>query len=169
MLVSILIHTLALCGQDDVATWRKVRALPRIVACSCRIIFLIQCRTAHSVLSLLIVDLADGFKYYQTFYTAATGVILLEFLHFRSQPHNPDEHALRRKKEAAMLFTNLMYVYSIALVILGTSFKMFLFEFVYESSSGDRRMLSPLLERLLAGSESAALRFDTDDRRQRIA
>lgn len=61
-----------------------------------------------------------------------------------------------------------MYVYSVALVILGTSYKMFLFEFVY-SGSGDRRFLSPIIERLLAGGESAALRFDTDDRQERIA
>ena len=122
----------------------------------------------YSVLSLLIVDLSSGWSYYQTFFFGVLSVILLEYLHFRSQPHDPDEHALRRSMAGAFTFTNLSYVYSVALVVLGTSYKMFLLEFAYEDS-GDRRFLSPIIERLLAGGESAALRFDTDDRQERIA
>lgn len=114
------------------------------------------------------MDLSEGGTYYQTFFCGVLSVILLEYLHFRSQPHNPDEHALRKTAMSALLFTNLMYVYSIALVVLGTCYKMFLFEFVYESK-GERRFLSPIVQRLLAGGESAALRFETDDRQQRIA
>lgn len=122
----------------------------------------------HSVLSLLIVDLSSGWSYYQTFFCGVLSVILLEYLHFRSQPHDPDEHAMRRSIPSAVAFNILMHIYSIALVVLGTSYKMFLFEFVYKNEGG-RRFLSPIIERLLAGGESAALRFDTDNRQERIA
>ena len=122
----------------------------------------------ESVLSLLIVDLSDGWSYYQTFFTGVLSVVLLEYLHFRSQPHDPDEHALRRGIWNATVFSNLVYIYSIALVVLGTCYKMFLYEFVFQNA-GDRRFLSPILERLLAGGESAALRFGTENRQQRIA
>lgn len=122
----------------------------------------------NSVLSLLIVDVSEGFSYYQTFFAGVLSVILLEYLHFRSQPHDPDDHAMRRKAEAGVAVTLLMYVYSVALLVIGVSYKMLLQEHVYENS-GKRRFLSPIVERLLAGGESAALRFDTDDRRQRIA
>ena len=66
-----------------------------------------------------------------------------------------------------------MWVYSAALIVLGTAYKMFLYEFVYVDSVGqnDHRSLflsSPAL-RFLAGGESSALRFETSARRQRIA
>mmetsp|Transcript_5788 Transcript_5788/g.11297 ORF Transcript_5788/g.11297 Transcript_5788/m.11297 type:complete len:556 (+) Transcript_5788:49-1716(+) len=122
----------------------------------------------ESVLSLLIVDLSDGWSYYQTFFTGVLSVVLLEYLHFRSQPRDPDEHALRRGALNATCFSTIMYIYSIALVVLGTCYKMFLYEFVFENA-GDRRFLSPIMERLLAGRESAALRFGSENRQQRIA
>lgn len=114
------------------------------------------------------MEVSDGVSYYQTFFAGVLSVILLEYLHFRSQPHDPDEHALRRKSECGVAFTILMHVYSIALLVIGVSYKMLLQEHVY-AGSGARRVLSPIVERLLAGSESAALRFEADDRQQRIA
>ena len=122
----------------------------------------------ESILSLLIVDLSDGWNYYRTFFAGVVSVVLLEYLHFRSQPRSPDEHALRRGAVNAICFSTTMYIYSIALVVLGTCYKMFLYEFVFENA-GDRRFLSPIIERLLAGGESAALRFGTENRQQRIA
>jgi hypothetical protein len=122
----------------------------------------------ETVLSLLIVDLSEGYDYYKTFFSGVISIILLEYLHFRSQPHDPDEHAWRRDKNSGFVFLVLMQVYSASLIILGASYKMLLYEYVY-AEDGNRRMLLPALTRLLAGGESAALRFETDDRRQRIA
>lgn len=132
----------------------------------------------ESILSLLIVDISGGSDYYGTFYTGILSVVLLQYLHFRSQPHHADEHAMRRKKEAGMAFVILMQIYSAALILLGVSYKMFLFEYVYEDEGsrrtliqegeGAHRMLFDVT-RGLAGGGSAALEYDTADRQQRIA
>jgi hypothetical protein len=132
----------------------------------------------ESILSLLIVDISGGYDYYGTFYTGILSVILLQYLHFRSQPHHADEHAMRRKKEAGVAFSILMQIYSAALILLGVSYKMFLFEYVYEDAgshrmmteqgAGTRRMFFAV-PRGLAGGGAAALQYETDDRQQRIA
>lgn len=122
----------------------------------------------ETVLSLRIVDLSDGFDYYKTFFSGVISIVLLEYLHFRSQPHDPDEHAWRRDKNSGFVFLVLMHVYSASLIVLGASYKMLLYEYVY-AENGNRRMLLPALTRLLSGVESAALRFETEDRRQRVA
>ena len=125
----------------------------------------------ESVLSLLIVDVSERSDYYKTFFSGILSITFLEFLHFRSQPHDPDDHALRRSKEAGVLFTTLMQIYSAALVALGTAYKMLLFEYVFEETARDsshRRQLSAFLDRFLAGAAEAP-RFTTDDRRQRVA
>jgi hypothetical protein len=123
----------------------------------------------ETVLSLLIVDLSEGYDYYVTFFSGVISIVLLEYLHFRSQPHDPNEHAMRRNKNAGFAFIILMHTYSAALIILGASYKMLLYEYVYAEQDGNRRMLLPMMTRLLAGGESAALRFETEDRRQRVA
>jgi hypothetical protein len=131
----------------------------------------------ESVLSLLVVDVNDGFNYYAAFFSGIVSIILLEYLHFRSQPHDPDEHALRRSRYAGVGFYILMQIYSCALVILGTSYKMFLYEFLYEDESvsedtgttGRRSLQNIINQRFLAGSSDVYTRFDTEDRRQRIA
>jgi hypothetical protein len=126
----------------------------------------------ESILSLLIVDVSQGVHYYWTFLSGVVSIILLQYLHFRSQPEDADEHAMRRSRPAGVCFTYLMYAYSMALIILGTSYKMFLFEFLYkEEDDNDKRrmLLFPLFQRFLAGGDSAALRFSTDERLQRIA
>jgi Bacterial low temperature requirement A protein (LtrA) len=141
----------------------------------------------ESVLSLLIVDLNSGVEYYSTFFCGIISIILLEYLHFRSQPHDPDEHALRRARGAGLAFTTMLYIYSTALVVLGTSYKMFLYEFVYEdnqtgdgsaastssnytkSTSGIRLLFDRIDARFLAGGLDEASYIDVDERRQRIA
>jgi hypothetical protein len=147
----------------------------------------------ESVLSLLIVDVTEGSSYYNTFFSGIISItllgkngiagvswssvsrfltyliFLLEYLHFRSQPHNPDDHAMRRKKEAGILFVFLMQIYSAALIVLGTAYKMLLYEYVYETEDSGKRMLFPVFSRLLAGSSGADGRFTLEDRRQKIA
>ena len=121
----------------------------------------------ESILSLLIVDVTEGVDYYTTFYSGIVSVVLLQMIHFRSQPSHADQHAIRRTKEAGFVFSLLMFVYSAALVLLGVSYKMMLYEFVYESSKRNRQLLLEV-PRWLTGGEGT-LQYDTDDRQQRVA
>ena len=121
----------------------------------------------ESILSLLIVDVAEKSDYYKTSFSGIISITLLEYLHFRSQPHDADDHALRRSKEAGIIFTTIMQVYCASLVVLGTSYKMLLYEYVYEAKAAGHRVLSNPLSLLLAGA--GAPMFDLEERRQRIA
>lgn len=123
----------------------------------------------ESVLSLLIVDVAESSAYYKTFFCGILSITLLDYLHFRSQPHHADDHALRRSKEAAINFTLLIQIYSAALVVLGTSYKMLLFEYAYLSQENGsyRKLWSNPLARLLAGADEPM--FAMDERQQRVS
>lgn len=122
----------------------------------------------ESILSLLIVEVTEGSDYYVTFYAGILSVILLQLMHFRSQPAHADDHAMRRSKEAGFAFAFFMQVYSAGLVLLGVSYKMLLYEFFYESDlDGGGRFLFDV-PRWLAGGRGALL-YETEDRRQRIA
>jgi hypothetical protein len=132
----------------------------------------------ESVLSLLIVDVSETSKYYSTLFSGIVSITLLEYLHFRSQPHDPDDHAMRRSKEAGIVFSYLMTLYSMALVALGTSYKMLLYEVnkekTYSTAVADdpehrRSLFSAVLSRLLAaGADDSASEYDPN-RRQNIA
>jgi hypothetical protein len=132
----------------------------------------------ESVLSLLIVDVSETSKYYSTLFSGIVSITLLEYLHFRSQPHHPDDHAMRRSKEAGIVFSYLMTLYSMALVALGTSYKMLLYEVnmekTYSTAAADdtehrRSLLPAVLARLLAaGADDSASEKDPN-RRQNIA
>jgi len=136
----------------------------------------------ESVLSLLVVDIAEARGYYKVFLDGVISIVLLEYLHFQSQPSNPDQHAMRQSLWSSFIFYWCLPVYSFALLVLGTSYKMFLFEFLYMELDGNdeyanvdsghrvrRNILSQWDERWLAGGSSAALRFTADNRQIRIA
>lgn len=130
----------------------------------------------ESVLSLLIVPTQSG-DYYQAFFCGIVSITALEILHFRSQPHEADDHALRRSRLGGIVFLIFGQLYSAGLIVLGTSYKMILYEYVYEyDSAAYRRVLEENGvtdmtmyndTRYLAGSEPPIL--DTADRRQRVA
>jgi hypothetical protein len=110
--------------------------------------------------------------------TGLVSIVLLEYLHYQSQPSDPDKHAYRGSKWSGFTFYWVMQIYSMALIVLGASFKMLLFEQLYEANdSGSieshRNLFDgglAVADRLLAGGESsAALRFSASDRQQRIA
>lgn len=153
----------------------------------------------ESVLSLLIVDIVETSDYYKTFIVGIISIVLLEYLHFQNQPRyveeafgfyskevciliflfflercsDPDKHALRRSLLASFAFYWIYQVYSLSLIVLGASYKMLLWEFLYMEEYEDshrRSLLFPGLEdRWLAGGTSAALRFPSENRQQRIA
>jgi len=128
----------------------------------------------ESVLSLLIVSQTQDMGYFKTFMCGIITIILLQYLHFQSQPLDPDRHALRRNKNAAVLFTHVYQLYSVSLLLLGASYKMFLYEFVYASGTTSHRpMFSAIHQaesRFLAGSAATtALELPVNERQQNIA
>lgn len=129
----------------------------------------------ESVLSLLIVPTQSG-DYYKAFFCGILSIIILEILHFRSQPKEPDGHAMRRSRQGGIVFVVYGQFYSAALIVLGTSYKMILYEYVYASAADDYRFLEESgggdfvmddRSRWLAGSDPPIA--DTADRRQRVA
>ena len=123
-----------------------------------------------AILSMLIVEVSDSADYYATFFSGILSIVMLQFLHFRSQPQHADGHAMRRSVKAGLAYVVLLQIFSGSLLILGTSYKMLLYEYKYQDygSYRNRRMLLEDMPRWLAGGDGA-LQFDTDDRRQRIA
>ena len=144
----------------------------------------------ESVLSLLIVQGETG-DFYKAFFCGIFSISLLELLHFRSQPHDAAEHAYRRSVGASIVFTLLNWIYSAALIVLGTSYKMIQYEYVYDDGSsssyggdGDGYGYDTYGNntdygdsdydgtggryRMLAGGSGPPI-GDKDDRRQRVA
>ena len=80
----------------------------------------------ESVLSLLITDGVGG-DYLGTFYAGIVSIGLLHLLHFRSQPHDPNANAMRRSKNAGVIFGFVFQLYSAVLVALGVSYKLLLY------------------------------------------
>jgi hypothetical protein len=111
----------------------------------------------ESVLSLLIVDVErEGKEFYTVFYCAILTVILLQLLHFQSQPHEADLHASRRSKNRGVLWSLIQNVYSLALVTLSSSFSFFL---LFSDDSSHRmlqkRILSTEVDEEAVGDEAA--------------
>lgn len=58
-----------------------------------------------SILSLLIVDITVKEEYYTTFLCGIFTIVALQYLHYRSQPHDANLHAIRRDKDAGLWWT----------------------------------------------------------------
>jgi hypothetical protein len=81
----------------------------------------------ESVFSLLIVDVKREGSYFQTvFFSGILTIILLQILHFQSQPHGAEAHAARRDKNAGVIVFVIFQVYSFALVVLGSAYTLIL-------------------------------------------
>jgi len=121
----------------------------------------------ESILSILIVDVPhESGEYFATFFCALITVALIHNLHFRSQPHGADGHAMRRNKDAGIAFTWIQFVYSLALVALGAAFTIFLLFF--STDTGRRLELEPpTSQRFLAGGSES--KYDQYELRERGA
>ena len=125
----------------------------------------------ESILSLLIVDVDEDKDYYTTFYSSLLTVILLQYLHFRSQPHHADGHALRRHKNAGIGWSIFHQIYSAALISMGSAFTLLVMEYTYtgdivadgDHDDGHRRSLAG------GGGGGGSSYYDPEDRQQRIA
>jgi hypothetical protein len=100
----------------------------------------------ESIFSLLIVDVPrEGDDFFTVFYCCLLTIIFLQILHFQSQPLHADSHAMRRSKNAGIIWNFLQHAYSLALVVLGAAFTLFL---LFSDEEASRR----LHERSLASS-----------------
>jgi hypothetical protein len=126
----------------------------------------------ESILSLLIVDIPnESSDYFTTFYCGLITVILLQFLHFRSQPHEADDHVMRRSKNRGIYWSGFWHVYSASLVALGAVYTLFVLSF---SASNDSHRRTTLLlleaegtERVLAAGGASP--YPPDEMEQRAA
>lgn len=120
-------------------------------------------------MSLLIADITDEEPaFYVTFYSGVLSVTLLQYLYFRSQPHHADGHAIRRTRGAGFAYAFLINFYSVALIIVGVSYKMLLEEYTFGVESDETSSSTSYLSRLLA-SGGGKPKYSTQERRQRIA
>ena len=128
----------------------------------------------EGVLSLLLVDTVYSVDYYITFITGLISIVLLQYLHYQSQPSDPNLHAYRRSAVSSFSFFWLMQVYSLALIVFGACYKMLLYEFVYQDKSETGRSLifHGLNRRFFASaSDTSTLvsNLSTEERQQRDA
>mmetsp|Transcript_8471 Transcript_8471/g.14026 ORF Transcript_8471/g.14026 Transcript_8471/m.14026 type:complete len:587 (+) Transcript_8471:76-1836(+) len=107
----------------------------------------------ESILSLLIVDITENDEYYTTFFCGILTIIALQYLHYRSQPHDPNLHAMRRDKDAGIWWGFTNGVYSCALIGVGVSYKLFLYEFTYDARRLEEEEYR-MEGRVLAGADS---------------
>jgi len=119
----------------------------------------------ESVLSLLIVQISYGKEYYVTFYCGILSVMGFQSLHYHSQPHHAEEHAMRRSTKAGTLFFLLMGIYSMALVAIGASYKLLLTEHIYDDGYSEDFMYGLSRQRRSLGGDD----MSPEERRKRIA
>jgi hypothetical protein len=132
----------------------------------------------ESVLSLLVVDIAHTTRYYLSFLGGIVSIIMGQYLHFQSAPSDPDQHAIRRSVGSSFLFYWIFQVFSLAMIILGVSYKMSLVEIVSEETKKHENVYRRSLlfhggdggtSRLLAGAVNPALGLSTIEKQQHIA
>ena len=92
----------------------------------------------ESIVSLLIVDSHnESYNHAIAFYSGILSVIFLAHLHFQSEPKHEHGHALYRSRHSAYLYTVMVPIYSCALIAIGVSYKIFLYDFMYNNKSND--------------------------------
>jgi len=84
----------------------------------------------ESIFSLIIVDIPNETPAFRvTFYCGILTVVMLMYLHYESEPHDADTHAMRRSKDAGVVWNIVVHIYSFALISLGAAFTFFLTNF----------------------------------------
>lgn len=95
----------------------------------------------ESIFSLIIVDVPNESPAFgTTFYCGVLTVVMLMYVHYESEPHDPDSHAMRRSKDAGVIWSTVIHIYSLALVCLGAAFTSFLTHFAVDEKR--RRLAS---------------------------
>ena len=116
---------------------------------------LVMLLLGESILSILIVESTNSVRYHVTFYAGIVSIVLLQYCHYKYQPHSPSTHAFRRSIRGGSIYFVLIAIYAHALVAVGTSYKMFLSQYAYEDNLKNKHMrhlVTTLLSRNLAGA-----------------
>jgi hypothetical protein len=79
-------------------------------------------------------------EFMQLFFIGILTVCLLQLLHFRSQPHDAHAHAMKRSKNAGVLFIRVFEIYSFVLLLVGASIKLMMYTLAKEVKAEDRRL-----------------------------
>ncbi len=88
----------------------------------------------ESIISLLIVDgNNESLSYNVAFFSGVLSVIFLAHLHYSGEPHAADRHALSRSRHSSYMYIVLVPVYSVVLISIGVSYKLFLYEFTTDN------------------------------------
>ena len=91
----------------------------------------------ESVLSLIIVEESAGRRYFVTFSAGIVAVTMMQYLYFRSNPAEADDHAMRRSVAGGFQFFYSILLYSACLIILGCSFKLILHHYLDEEEKAE--------------------------------
>jgi len=132
---------------------------------------LVMLLLGESILSILIVESTNSVRYHVTFFAGIVSIVLLQFCHYKYQPHSPNTHAFRRSIRGGSIYYVLIMIYAHALVAVGTSYKMFLSQYAYEDNLKNKRMrhlVTTLLSRYLAGAADE-MKFSTVELKQAVA
>ena len=111
---------------------------------------LVMLLLGESILSILIVEPTQSVEYKITLYAAVLSVVLLQYCHYKYQPHSASMHAIRRSIKGGAIYFAIMIIYCHALVAVGASFKLFLSYHNEESLKYNN--LRHLVKRFLAGA-----------------
>jgi len=87
----------------------------------------------EGILSLLIVETAEVKDYYLITTFGVLTVIFIQVLKFESEPHNADDHALLRSAANAGCYMYLVELLSMALIVFGVTYKVFLKDVVRDA------------------------------------
>ncbi|CAJ1914880.1 unnamed protein product [Cylindrotheca closterium] len=94
----------------------------------------------ESVFSLLVEEVTETQEFYITFYCGLLCVILLEYIHFTSQPMVAERHVMVDSKNRAIVAFSVQYLYSASMVGLGAGLTLFLRSFA-KAASKKRRLV----------------------------
>ena len=121
----------------------------------------------ESVLSVLIVETTRTLEYHVTFYAGIVSLILMQYMHFKYQPHSADEHAFRKSVKCGAIFYLFCIIHAFSLIGVGTAYKMMLQEYSQNEKYRIRRLIS-LVSRTLAGG-TRGVDYNSAELRQRVA
>ena len=91
----------------------------------------------EGILSLLIVETAEVKDYYIITTFGVITIIFIQILKFESEPSHGDGHAMWRNLLNGMCYSMLIQLLSMALIVFGVTYKVFLKDVVKEAEKDD--------------------------------
>ena len=86
----------------------------------------------ESVLALIIVEESSGRRYFVTFAAGIITVTMMQYLYYRCNPAEAEDHAMRRSVSGGFQFFYSLLFYSASLILMGCSFKLILHHYLDE-------------------------------------